>query len=474
MTVVYVITIIVAVIIALLLAYLASMSGKPKAAPEGASGGSLEYTGVRSQISRDLKRVVYNEISEVVGSSQQSKQLAESMSEIFHRELEKEVTQNIAQISAKYERTIKEKGESEEIAWKKYQKTLDDKKKTDAVIRSITEGLVVVDASGKVVMMNPAAEKLLNVSKNDKIGRPISDDVKDTQLLSMIKPGGSGKDRSVELVSQRDDTRKVLRASSAVIEDENGETVGMVSVLNDITKQKDLDQMKSGFVANVSHELRTPLVAIEKSIALIMNGTAGAVPEQQKQLLELAGRNIQRLNVLINDLLELSKLESGKVILKSEYGTIGKVIDEAAAGLASWANAKSLKLEKHVADGLPQAFMDQDKIIQVLTNLIGNSIKFTPAGGIIDIRARMNDNNSKEILVSVRDTGIGIAKENLSKVFEKFYQTGERISTDISGTGIGLSIVKEIVEMHRGRVWAESEKGKWTEFIFTLPAQPGR
>ncbi|OGW75502.1 MAG: hypothetical protein A2Z72_02800 [Omnitrophica bacterium RBG_13_46_9] len=468
--VLYVVTIICSIVIALLLVYSANLSSKPK---ESADKDKVvpKYPKPAVLPNHDFRKMLYNEISEVVDSRSHCHKIAETVSDIFRRELEREVDYNNTKLSTKYEEVIKEKDASEQIAWKKYQKTLDDKKKTEAVIRSITEGLLVIDAKGKVVMMNPAAESLLDVSKKDKIGKSILEDIKETQLLSLFKSSRDKEGMAVELISQRDETKKILRASSAVIEDENGQTVGMVSVLNDITKQKELDQLKENFVANVSHELRTPLVAIEKSISLMIDGTTGKLLEEQAELLSIAKRNLKRLNFLINDLLELSKLEAGKTKLRREASSIEKIINEVIESLETWAKSKSLKIEKDIEEKLPELEIDPNRITQVLNNLLGNSIKFTPENGTILVKARLLQ-EKLEVEVSVRDTGIGISKENLSTVFDKFYQAGERVATDISGTGIGLSIAKEIVELHGGKIRAESEKGKGADFIFTLPVKP--
>jgi PAS domain S-box-containing protein len=330
---------------------------------------------------------------------------------------------------------------------------------------------VVVDAEGKVVMMNPAAEKLLGTSKKEKLGKGVVENLKEEQLVSLVHDSPGGDDKEIELVSQQNDTKKVLRASSAVIENEYGQTVGMVSVLSDITKQKQLDAMKSGFVASVSHELRTPLVAIDKSIGMILQGEAGQVTETQQQFLSIAERNIKRLSLLINDLLDFSKLEAGRMQLTRQGVSIADVIQEAVDGIRSWATTRGVSLEIKVQEGLPQADIDASRVVQVLTNLLGNAIKFTPKEGQINVEAKGAGSNQIEI--SVEDSGIGISKEDLPKIFDKFFQAGERVSTDVNGTGLGLSIAKEIVELHAGRIWVESVKGEGTKFSFTLPVKQG-
>ena len=457
-----VIVVIIGITVALLLVYFANLSGY------------INLKGARKKIINEIagddsiKKAIANEIIEAVDSEKDCQRISTVVSDIFHKELEKKLTQNTQELHQKYETIIKEKTHNEQIAWKKYQKVAEDKKETEAVIHSIAEGLVVVDSQGKVIMMNPAAEKLLGVSKKDKVGKPVTDNIKDEQLVSLIKQPQGKESREIELSSQQDETKKVLRASTAVIENEEGKTVGMVSVLSDITKQKELDQMKSTFVANVSHELRTPLVAMDKSISLILSKDAGPITETQEQFLNITQRNLKRLSALINDLLNLSKLEAGKMDVKKEPTEIEKVIAESIDALNNWAKARGISIVKNMQGSLPEVSIDPNRIIQVLNNLIGNAIKFTPQNGTITLEAKLQSGGGF-LEVGVSDTGIGIDKENLGKVFDKFYQVGERVPTDISGTGIGLAIAKEIVELHGGRIWVESEKGQGAKFIFTLP-----
>lgn len=462
-TIIYILTIVISIAIALFLAHLAKLSSQAKMREmreESPGGETLDDSSLRKAISEGIHNVV--------DSKERRQEVSKVVSDIFAKEMEKRIETNSEALEKKYGSIIEQKNQSEEIAWKKYMKVLSGKKETDAVIRSIAEGLVVVDGKGNVAMMNPAAEKLLDVSKKDKIGKPMLENLKKEQMVSMARESESGEDREIEIFSKEDETRRIVRSSSAVIEDENGQTIGMVSVLSDITKQKELDGMKAKFVANVTHELRTPLVAVQKSISLLLSKSTGAFSATQEEFLSLADRNLKKLSRLIDDLLDLSKLEAGRMQISLENIAIDKVIEETATGLSVWANTKTIKIEEKVQDGLPMVKIDVQRIGQVLNNLIGNAIKFTPQGGTITVEAVFGNNN-KEIAVSVEDTGPGITKENLLKVFDRFYQAGERNLTDISGTGVGLSIVKEIIELHNGKVWAESGKAKGARFVFTLP-----
>ena len=463
----YILAAIVGIGIALWLAHLAKLSAQTR----------LRYEKKVAQLDsrpatvtdESLSQAIYEELMSVVDSSHDRREISQKLSEIFDQELQRKIDSKTQEMSNKYEALIREKSQNEDVAWKKYKKILGYKKKTEAVIRSIAEGLLVVDSTGRVIMMNPAAEKLLGISRKNQLGRSLVENLKEEQLVSLAKGfPGKEEDKEIELISKDDETKKILRASSAVIEDENGQTVGMVSVLSDITKQKELDQLKANFLSNVSHEIRSPLVATEKAISLILSKSTGELSENQEQFLTIAERNLKRLGNMINDLLDLSKLEAGRMELKKEPISIVKVIEEAVIGLENWAKTKSITVETVIQKGLPEASIDPDRILQVLNNLIGNAIKFTPANGKITVSAKLSDESGK-MEVCIADTGIGIAPTDLPKIFDKFYQSGERVSTDINGTGIGLSIAKEIVELHLGRIWAESPQGSGAKFCFTLP-----
>lgn len=466
--IIYIVTGIISVAVGLFLFNQTRLSASAKVLANGKIKKEEQLTP-DSFDDKTLRQNIFREVKGVLGSDARGVELSEKVSDIISFQIGKQVSQNSRELSEKYETVIKEKIQNEEIAWNKYSKVLTDKKKTESVIRSIAEGLVVVNAEGKVIMMNPAAEKLLGSSRKDKVGRPLLDNLKDEQLFSLVNNNPSGAhEREIELVSKTDETKKVLRASSAVVEDENGQTVGMVSVLSDISKQKELDRLKTNFVSSVTHELRTPLVAIDKSISLILTKSAGEISPTQEEFLSIAQRNIKRLSNLINDLLDLSKLEAGKMEIKAKPTLIEYVVNESVETLKNWSKTKSISIEKKIEEGIGEVNIDPDRIIQVLNNLIGNAIKFTPNNGNIIVSVSSH-NEGKEAVFTVEDNGLGIAKEDLPKIFNKFYQAGERVASDINGTGIGLSIVREIVQLHGGKIWVESEKGQGARFIFTLP-----
>ena len=352
----------------------------------------------------------------------------------------------------------------------KYQEALQEKKQTVAVLESIAEGLVVVNNKGEVVMMNPAAERLLAVRQKDRVGKPLTGDLKDEQLLSLVRGTQEGG-QEIVLNAKEDRTKQVLRASNAIVTDENGKTVGMIAVLSDVTKRRETDQLKLEFDSTVSHELRTPIVAMRHALSILTDEVVGPMTAEQQSFAQIVQRNLDRLNTLINDLLDLSKLEAKKMELRLESGSVATVIQAVCESLEPWARSKAISISKRVAERLPTMTLDPVRITQVLTNLVGNAIKFTPQQGRVTIEAKLAD-GGQSLEVSVADTGIGIAKEDLPKLFSKFQQVGERTASDISGTGLGLVIAKEIVELHHGRIWAESDAKKGATFTLTLPLAP--
>jgi len=455
-------TIIVAIVIALLLFFFARReSSKDIALKRRSSLDWKEYEpSATSGLSGQVSGQISEQIGNLAGSTHEREKIAGAIVNIVNDELKKKTSAIKAELSQRYEEIVEEKKQKLVTVQK-------DKQQTESVVRSIAEGLVVVDAKGNVLLMNQAAENLLGMEKKKKIGKPLLEDIKEEQLISLVKETSSGQ-KEIELTSQKSDTKKVLRSSSAVIEDENGRTVGMVSVLSDVTKQKELDRLKADFVSKVTHELRTPIAIIQNSLSVIIE-KSDSLTEMQEKFLTIIKRNLERLQRLINDILDLAKLEEKKMVLRLEPASLENIINDICESVGAWAKTKSIEIERVIQKDLPpQIEMDHLRIIQVLNNIVGNAIKFTPRNGKITIDAKLGSKGS-EVEVSVADTGVGIDKEDLPKVFNKFQQVGERASTDISGTGLGLSIAKEIVELHHGRIWVESEKGHGTKFIFTLP-----
>jgi signal transduction histidine kinase len=230
-----------------------------------------------------------------------------------------------------------------------------------------------------------------------------------------------------------------------------------------------VDQIKSEFVSVASHELRTPLAAIKNSVQLILQGKTGEINEHQRKFLSMADRNITRLTNILNDLLNLSKIESGKIVMTFEEMSLKVPAELVLSSLQPQAQVKSIQFVMDFPEDLPTVSGDREKLEQVLTNLVGNAIKFTPEGGTISVSGRVSDGDGNMVAISVKDTGIGIPEDQLTKIFEKFHQVEGSLHRSVTGTGLGLAITRGLVEAHQGTIWAESELGKGSTFTFTLP-----
>ena len=239
-------------------------------------------------------------------------------------------------------------------------------------------------------------------------------------------------------------------------------------VSRDISREKEVDRMKSEFISTVGHELRTPLTSIKNAVDIVLKETAGGINENQGRFLSMANRNIDRLTGLINELLDISKIESGTIKIDLGPLDLGIPLDIVITSLTSKAREKSISIHKEIPSDLPQAYGDSDKLQQIFINLLDNAIKFTPEGGEVYVSAKDCELDGEFIEISVADTGMGILPDELEKIFDRFYQVEESQTRIIKGTGLGLSIVKGLVEAHGGEIWGESEVGKGSKFTFKL------
>lgn len=399
-------------------------------------GGAMEPTV--KKVGR-MKRISYDEYKELVAKAKQ-----------FDETVQRKVREAVNELIEDKKNLVREK------------------EKTERILRSISDGLMVVDKEGKVVFMNEAAEKMLGKPKDQMAGKHIVDNLDEHQVASFAKNSGipdQGDKVEEIIVHGMENTRKILRASSAIIEDTSGMTVGTVSVLSDVTKQKEIDALKDKFVAHVSHELRSPLTIIKGAVLTVKDRIAGELNPEQEELLKDAGDGISRLERLINDLLDIAKIESGKMELRLAPVNINELIQKVVDSSQLWAKSKKLEL-KTIPGTILETQADTDKITQIIMNLISNAIKFTPEQGHIDIATTIKPEENN-IYISVRDSGVGIAKDNLHKVFQKFQQFG----VGRGGSGLGLFICKELVEMHGGQISIESDLGRGTTFTFTIPVK---
>ena len=349
-------------------------------------------------------------------------------------------------------------------------KLTEEEKKMTAIVNSLAEGLILVDGDNRVLHINPAAEYLLNVS-TDQIGEDFTQIIRDVELTKVFKDSQSQISQNKSVISEvnldHDGEKLALRIVASPFLDENGFSLGTVYVFDDITREKEIDQMKSDFISLVSHELRTPLTSIIGFVSFILDGKTGPINEKQQNSLIRVQRQSKRLAALISDLLDVSRIESGRIHMNQEPIMLLEIANQRIEEIRPQADAKAIQLHFVAPQSLPAILGDEARIGQVFTNLIGNAIKFTPDNGEVTVKLKVDGNL---LHVEVIDTGTGIPVEERQKIFEKFYQRSDIHTRQKGGSGLGLSITKSIVEAHGGRLWVDDgEQGKGSNFQFVLP-----
>lgn len=350
-----------------------------------------------------------------------------------------------------------------------------DKERTEIVLSHVADGLIVVDEEGRVLMMNDTAENIFGQPLKNKAGKHVMEDLTESHMVALSRDLSSSVHDWVEKeveVKGIDETKHILKSSIALVHNDKGKIVGLISVLSDITKQKEVERLKKDFISHMTHEMRTPLVAIKQALSIMLDRTAGDINDQQEKMLHIMHRNMERLSSFVDDLLDVQKLESGKLVINQEVFNLKPIIDDAINSLQAWADNKGIEIRSNIVHQLPEVYIDPDRILQVLINLISNAIKFTDRGGRVNINVSIPFKKEDEkhfLKVSVTDTGCGIAREDMDKLFKKFEQVGEKKFTGVRGSGIGLYITKTLVEMHGGKIWVESQPGVGSKFTFTLP-----
>jgi PAS domain S-box-containing protein len=348
-----------------------------------------------------------------------------------------------------------------------------DANQRQAILTSIADGVIAFNPQGEAELANPASAAMLGFDLEEVAGQTAervlqgvrSDDL--GTILAIIH--GDGPPHATLKVEWAAGV-KTLSVSLANVVSSSGDrqSAGTVAVFRDITREAELDRMKSDFVSMVSHELRTPMTAIKGYVDLISAGTAGAVTETQNHFLEIIRSNVGRLANLVSDTLDLSRIEAGKIQLKLMPVSLVALVRQVVETLQQEFVSRSLKLQLELPHDLPMVYGDPDRLVQILTNLMSNAYKYTPAG-TVTIRAHRTGDT---VQVDVRDTGLGINPENQARLFTRFYRVRTPETDSIAGTGLGLSIVKSLVELHGGKIWLDSQMGKGSTFSFTVPCVP--
>jgi two-component system, NtrC family, sensor histidine kinase KinB len=339
---------------------------------------------------------------------------------------------------------------------------------TEAVIDSLFDPVIVADGQGIVTRVNPAAERLFG-AKADALGKPIDAVTRDPRIAQSMmdvlwaQVPAASEDAAATLPWAVDGTRRAFRIRSTPMKDAEGRLVGVVTLLEDVTHLSEVSRVKSEFIAAASHELRTPLTSAQMGIHLLLEGTAGALDDRQREILEVCREDTARLDRLMRELLDLSKIESGAVTPHLNEVRPASLLAEATNPLRLQVEGRGLRLEVDASPDLPPVAVDRGQIERVIANLVTNAIRATPAGGTITVAAAPRND---AVAISVADTGSGIPREFLSTIFEPFVQVPH---ASRGGAGLGLTISRRIVEGHGGRLSVQSEPGRGSTFTFTVP-----
>lgn len=353
-----------------------------------------------------------------------------------------------------------------------YREVVEEREELLQTFESLTAGLMLVSPEGRISQINSSARAIFGIV-GEAIGKLTLESINNKDLHDLISEAKNGTEGiKVELHAVVANSERVYEAQAASVRGEDNKDVGVVVILNDITEMKNIDKMKSSFVAMASHELRTPLTAIKGFSSTLLEGIDDDMygKEDQREFLGIVVAECDRLRRLIDDLLNTSRIEAGES-LKPNYTEFELMpVLKKAVAVQQQASGKH-KVELNVQNQLPARIVgDEDKLDQILTNLLNNAIKYSPEGGNVTVHAKLDND---EILMGVQDQGLGIPKDHLTKVFEKFHRVNNEDNRKIYGTGLGLYLVKHLVEqVHLGSIWVESEgvPGKGSTFWFRIPA----
>ena len=344
-------------------------------------------------------------------------------------------------------------------------KTEEEKNKTLSIITNLTDGLLVFDREGKLSLINPQAEHFFDIRSRDAIGRPIfelSAFPTLAPLISLIGEEIKGVFRKELSIKER-----MTLEISTIPMISGEERLGALVILHDITREKKIEQIKTEFVSLAAHQLRTPLSAIKWTIKMILDGDLGSITKEQGEFLEKTYNSNERMISLINDLLDVTRIEEGRYLFKPILTDFEPIVQFVANFYQEEIKRRGIKFQFEKPEKkLPPVRVDVEKIKLAIQNIIENAVKYTPPGGEIKVLLKYN---KKEIEFQARDSGVGIPKDQQGRVFSKFFRASNVMRMDTEGSGLGLFITKNIIEAHGGKIWFESEEGKGTTFYFSLP-----
>jgi two-component system phosphate regulon sensor histidine kinase PhoR len=347
---------------------------------------------------------------------------------------------------------------------KQIQKRAREKERLNTVLYALTDGVLIINRHGEVKLLNPAAARMLNITEQNALDRTVVQVVRDHRISEVFDRCATSKQEEVALHELEDG--RFLRV--VVTPYLKGNNRGYVLILQDLTRLRQLQIMRHDFISNVSHELRTPLASLRALVETLADSAMDDPPAAQR-FLQRMEVEVDALTQMVQELLDLSQIEGRQAPLRLQSVPAGQTLRTGAERLRPQAERAQLALHIDLPDDLPNVMIDPDRMQQVVTNLVHNAIKFTPPGGYVAITAHPAPDGS-ELIVSVRDTGVGIAPDDLPRIFERFYKADRARSG--GGTGLGLAIAKHVILAHGGRIWAESFPGKGATFHFSMPIAP--
>ena len=341
----------------------------------------------------------------------------------------------------------------------------EEKNKTLALITNLSDGLIVLDINGGISLVNPQIEKFFNVKSEEVVGKSLLGFSEHPTLKALIS---TLKEENVFRKELNINEKLVVEVSTVKVAWQE-KSLGTMIVLHDISREKMIEGMKTEFVSLAAHQLRTPLSAIKWTVKMLLDGDVGALTNEQKEIIGKTYRSNERMIGLINDLLNVTRIEEGRYLYKPNLAELDKIVSVVVNSHNEEIKRKGLKIEvKKPRTKFPKVRMDEEKIMLAVQNLLENAIKYTPAGGTIEISLK---DEKKEVLFKIKDTGVGIPKDQQARIFSKFFRGANVVRMDTEGSGLGVFLAKNIVDAHGGKIWFESEEGKGTSFFFTLPVK---
>ncbi len=354
-------------------------------------------------------------------------------------------------------------------------KLSDETARSEAMMHQMGEGGMILDKKGKIVSVNTTAQKVLGLSEAKVLGKTVKEIIQPHHIMTAVSDWQSETEghtpKEIKVKALSDETLAIIRESAIVIENESGRSIGVLSALQNITQQEELNRRKNDILDVLGHDLRAPLSSIKMNFDILAETTKLDTEgtDQQKKFLSNCQSSIQRMNNLIEKILDMRQLETGKIMLKYDTVETNSLLEQAVNAQSEWAKNKSIILKVNAAS-LPDIEGDPERLYQIITNLVSNALKFTPEGGSITAEGKtVKKEGTDYVEIAVKDSGMGIDKDNIKKIFDKYEQVTINAPKGVRGLGLGLSICKTIIELHGGTIWADSELEKGSTFTFQVP-----